>query len=163
MSRTNVMRLLEAAGIAHEPLRFDVDADDLSAAHAAAMLDMPLASVFKTLVLRGERTGVFVCCVPADGTIDLRKAAAAAGDKRAEMLPLSGLTAVTGYVRGGCSPIGMKRRHPVIIDESALGLERIVISAGARGQMVALSPRALIDYTAARPADIIKREATGDE
>lgn len=154
MTKTNVVRLLEAAEIAFRPIEYAVDESDLSGESTAGKLGIPPEQVFKTLVLRGERTGVFVCCIPSDGTIDLRKAARAAGDKKAEMLPMKELLPVTGYVRGGCSPVGMKRRYPLFIDETCVLFDEIAISAGTRGLMVMLSPQALVAYTGAQEADL---------
>lgn len=152
--KTNVMRLLEEAKIPFEAREFPVDLQDLSAGHAASLLQLPAERLFKTLVLRGGRGGVFVCCIPATGTIDLRKAAKASGEKKAEMLPMKDLPATTGYQRGGCSPIGMKRRFALYIDAACEGMDTIAVSAGARGAMVLLSPQALIAYTGARTADL---------
>ncbi len=154
MTKTNVMRLLDAAGIPYEALAYDVDEDDLSGERTARVLGVPPESVFKTLALTGERTGVFICCVPCHEEIDLRKAARAAGDKKAEMLPQKSLLATTGYVRGGCSPIGMKRKYPLFIDETCVLCETILISAGARGAMVRVSVEALIAYTGAVCTDL---------
>ena len=113
--KTNVMRLLDAAKIAYEAKEYPVDENDLSGSHAADLMGVDHGSVFKTLVLRGEKTGYMVCCIPVDGEVDLKKAARAAGDKKVEMLPMKELLPVTGYVRGGCSPIGMKKRFPICL------------------------------------------------
>ena len=148
-TKTNVMRLLDAAKIPYEAKEYD-----LSGSHAADMLGVDHGSVFKTLVLKGERTGFFVCCIPVDGEVDLKKAAKAAGDKKVEMLPMKDLLATTGYIRGGCSPIGMKKRFPTFIDEAALKYETIAVSAGQRGFQVLLSPQALADYVGATLLDL---------
>jgi len=155
MTRTNVTRLLDGAGIAHTALAYEVDEDDLSGGHTAQSLGLPPEMLFKTLALRGERTGVFICCIPCLETIDLRKAAAASGNKKAEMLPLKELLPTTGYPRGGCSPIGMKRKFPLFIDETYALSETIAVNAGSRGVMVLVAPDALIGYTGARAADLI--------
>ena len=155
MTRTNVMRLLEVAGIPFVIKEYAVDEEDLSGEHTAAMIGVPADQVFKTLVLRGERTGIFVCCIPCHEEIDLRKAARAAGDKKAEMLPMKELLPTTGYVRGGCSPIGMKRKYPLFIDEMYILHDTILVSAGVRGAMVGLRPEALIAYTGAKEVDIV--------
>ena len=131
-----------------------VDEHDLSGSHAADMLGVDHGSVFKTLVLKGERTGFLVCCIPVDGEVDLKKAAKAAGDKKVEMLPMKDLLATTGYIRGGCSPIGMKKKFPTFIDEAALNYETIAVSAGQRGFQVLLSPQALADYVGAKLLDL---------
>ena len=149
-TKTNVMRLLDAAKIPYEAKEYPVDENDLSGSHAADMLGVDHGSVFKTLVLKGERTGFLVCCIPVDGEVDLKKAAKAAGDKKVEMLPMKDLLATTGYIRGGCSPIGMKKRFPTFIDEAALKYETIAVSAGQRGFQVLLSPQALADYVGAK-------------
>lgn len=152
--KTNVMRLLSAAGVAFEALAYTPEESDLSGEHTAGLLGLPPETVFKTLALAGDRTGVFICCIPSHEAIDLRKAARAAGDKRAQMLPLKDLLPATGYVRGGCSPVGLKRRHPVFIDESCRLFDRIAVSGGARGVMVWLSPEDLIAHVQATVADL---------
>ena len=154
MTRTNVLRLLESAGIPCEARAYPVDENDLSGVHTARLLGLPPERLFKTLVLRGERTGIFVCCIPCAEEIDLRKAATAAGDKKCEMLPMKELLPTTGYIRGGCSPIGMKRRFPVWIDETAALHTRIAVSAGVRGMMVLLAPEDLKAYVGAQEADL---------
>ena len=153
-TKTNVMRLLDAAKIPYEAKEDPVDEHDLSGSHAADMLGVDHGSVFKTLVLKGERTGFLVCCIPVDGEVDLKKAAKAAGDKKVEMLPMKDLLATTGYIRGGCSPIGMKKKFPTFIDEAALKYETIAVSAGQRGFQVLLSPQALADYVGAKLLDL---------
>lgn len=157
MKKTNAMRLLDGAGIAYAAKTYAYDEQDLSGVHAAALMDMPPQQVFKTLLAKGERTGYFVCCLPSDAELDLKKAAAAAGDKRAELVPLKDLLPLTGYVRGGCSPVGMKKRYPTVLDGSALDSAEISVSGGARGLSLVLAGRDLADYTGAVVADI-KRE-----
>ena len=141
---TNVTRLLDSKGVAHRVVTYEVDLSDLSATHAAEVTGLPADQVFKTLALRGPKGGVFLCCVPGDTEVDLRKAAKAAGEKSVEMLPLKDLTAATGYLRGGCSPIGTKRAYPVYVDETAQLFDGISVSAGARGSQVVLAPEALL-------------------
>jgi Cys-tRNA(Pro)/Cys-tRNA(Cys) deacylase len=155
--RTNVTRLLESRGIAHRVVTYEVDLSDLSAVHAAEKVGLPADQVFKTLALRGPKNGVFLCCVPGDVEVDLKKAAKAAGEKSVEMLPLKELTAATGYLRGGCSPIGTKRAYPVFIDETAQLFDEISVSAGARGSQVVLSPGELLGVLEGRAsyADLI--------
>lgn len=156
-AKTNVVRLLEAAGISHTVYTYPVDETDLSGEHTAAVLSLPPEMVYKTLVLRGERAGVFVCCIPCREEIDLRKAALTAGDKKCELLPTRDLLPATGYIRGGCSPIGMKRRYPLFFEEALLLSPSVVISGGTRGVMVEIaSPQALIDLIGGTPADLIK-------
>lgn len=156
MIKTNVMRLLEAADIAFAAREYTADEDDLSGEATAHKLGISPESLFKTLVLRGEKTGLFVCCIPCHEEIDLRKAARAAGDKKAEMIAVKELLPATGYVRGGCSPIGMKRKYPLFVDETCELYDTIAVSAGVRGAMVFLSPVALLAYTGARVADLTK-------
>jgi Cys-tRNA(Pro)/Cys-tRNA(Cys) deacylase len=154
--KTNVTRLLDALGIAHRVVSYEADPSDLSAISAAEKLGIPAGRVFKTLALRGDKGGIFLCCLPGDEEINLKKAAAAAGEKSVAMLPLKDLLAATGYVRGGCSPIGTKRAYAVFIDEAAILHEEISISAGARGTQVLLAPDDLLRALAgrARYADI---------
>lgn len=149
MKKTNAIRLLEQAGVAYEARTYPVNESDLSGTHAAAVLGIPAGQVFKTLVLRGAKTGYFVCCIPVDQEVDLKKAAKAAGDKKAEMLPMKELLPVTGYIRGGCSPVGMKKKFPTFLDTSAQNWDRISVSAGTRGEMVLVEPERLRELTAA--------------
>ena len=154
MTRTNVMRLLDAAGIAYETREYPWQEDDLSGTHAAQELGMPPEQVFKTLVARGDKTGPLVFCIPVEENLDLRKAASASGNKRVEMLPLRELTGLTGYQRGGCSPIGMKKKFPTCIDETAILFDTIGVSAGMRGVQILLNPQALADYIGAQFAEL---------
>ena len=151
---TNVTRLLSVAGIEFGVRTYEADERDLSAMHAAAALDWPVEQLFKTLVLRGPKVGVFVCCIPSAEEIDLRKAARAAGDKKCEMLIMKDLLQTVGYVRGACSPIGMKKKFPTFIDETCALWDLIAVSAGQRGCMVMLNPDELIRYTSASPCDL---------
>ena len=155
MIKTNVMRLLDAAKIKYEAREYPVDEHDLSGSHAADLMGADHGSVFKTLVLKGERTGYLVCCIPVDGEVDLKKAARAALDKKVEMLPMSDLLSLTGYVRGGCSPKGMKKKFPTYLDLSALEYEKIAISAGMRGVQVILPPEELAEYVGAKITDLM--------
>lgn len=153
--KTNAARLLDKAGILYGTVPYEVDEDRLSAVHVAAQLGEEVARVFKTLVLRGDKTGCLVCVIPGDRETDLKKAARASGNKRTEMLPLRELLPVTGYIRGGCSPIGMKKAFPTYIHESCLGFDRIYVSAGLRGLQLCLAPGDLIRYTGAVVADLV--------
>lgn len=146
MVKTNAMRLLETAGIDFQTNEYEVDDHDLTGAHAADLMGMDYDTVFKTLVLKGEKTGYLVCCIPVDEELDLKKAARAAGDKRVEMIPMKDLLSVTGYIRGGCSPIGMKKKYPTFIEETAILHDQISISAGIRGQQILIFPQALVDF-----------------
>ncbi len=156
IEKTNVMRLLEQAGIEYEAREYEVDENDLSGSHAADVMGEDHDSVFKTLVLRGERTGYLVCCIPVDEELDLKKAAKAAGDKKVEMLPMKELLGVTGYIRGGCSPVGMKKKFPTYIEETAILFDRIAVSAGMRGKQILLSPETLAEYVNASFVPLIK-------
>lgn len=158
--KTNVMRLLDKAKIKYEAKEYPVDENDLSGSHAADLLGVDHGSVFKTLVLRGEKTGFLVCCIPVDGEVDLKKAAKAAGDKKVEMLPMKELLPTTGYIRGGCSPIGMKKRFPTYLDPSAFRYEKIAVSAGMRGVQVLLSPKDLVDYVGASVTELVVNQLT---
>jgi len=157
MTVTNAMRLLTQAGISFETSEYPVDESDLSGVHAAAMLGVDADCVFKTLVVRGERRGVCVFVIPVAEELDLKKCAAAMGDKRAEMIHVRELLGLTGYVRGGCSPIGMKKKYPTYIDEIATLFDRIYVSAGLRGQQLIIDPQDLRAYTEATFADLTKR------
>lgn len=154
MTKTNAMRLLDAAGIAYRTAEYPWDENDLSGVHAAEALGMPAEEVFKTLVARGDKTGPLVFCIPVAESLDLRKAAAASGNKRVEMLPQKELLGLTGYIRGGCSPIGMKKKFPTCIDETAILFDEIAASAGMRGEQLILSPQALADYLGAAFVDL---------
>lgn len=142
--KTNAMRKLETGKIPYEAVAYPVDDDNFDGLLVARKVGMDPATVFKTLVAKGEKRGYLVFCVPVDRELDLKAAAQAAGDKRVELLPMKELLPVTGYVRGGCSPIGMKKLFPTFMDESALTHERVAVSAGVRGMQVVVEPRALM-------------------
>lgn len=146
MNRTNVMRLLDAAKITCRAAWYEYDENDLNGMHAAEAIGMPPEQIFKTLVARGEKRGYLVFCIPVCCELDLKKAARAAGDKKVELIPVKELLPLTGYVRGGCSPIGMKKRFPTFLDETALLYEEIGVSAGCRGCQILLAPEDLIRY-----------------
>lgn len=154
MTKTNAMRLLDRAKISYEVQTYDYDESDLSGLHAAAELGMNPHQVFKTLVTRGERQGIQVFCIPVCCSLDLKKAAKVSGDKKVEMIAVRELLGLTGYMRGGCSPIGMKKQYPTYIDQSALEFARIGVSAGKRGEQLLLDPSALIAYVGMTPADL---------
>ena len=149
MNKTNAMRLLEAAGISFKTAEYAVDESDLSGVHAAEMLGQPAEQVFKTLVLKGDKSGYFVCCIPVAEELDLKKAAKVSGNKKCEMLHVKDLLGVTGYIRGGCSPVGMKKKFPTYIDDTAGLFDEIAVSAGVRGMQVILAPDALGNYVEA--------------
>jgi Cys-tRNA(Pro)/Cys-tRNA(Cys) deacylase len=155
--KTNVTRLLDAAKIPYEVLSYEVDEADLSGVHAASLLNMPGFSseqVFKTLVLRGASGAYFVCCIPVAENVDLKKAAKVMEEKSADLIAVKELLPLTGYVRGGCSPMGMKKTFPILVDETATLFDRISVSAGLRGALVLLAPQALITYINARLCDL---------
>lgn len=157
--KTNAARLLDKAGIPYKLVPYEVDENDLSATHVADTLGEDVAMVFKTLVLHGDRTGgegYFVCVIPGAEEVDLKKAAKAAGMKKAEMIPMKELLPLTGYIRGGCTAIGMKKPFPVYFHSTATGFDRIFVSAGQRGLQLELSPSDLIGYVKGEVADLIK-------
>lgn len=144
--KTNAARLLDAAGIEYELVPYSYSEEDLSAESVAAELSELIEQVFKTLVLRGDKTKEFVCVIPGNMEVDLKVAAKISGNKNCEMLHVKDLLPTTGYIRGGCSPIGMKKPFPTFIHESALLYDYIYISAGKRGLQIKINPQALIDF-----------------
>ena len=154
MNKTNAMRLLDGAKIKYTVLEYEVDENDLTGTHVALQLGREPASVFKTIVTRGEKRGVVVLCVPTDMEIDLKKAARAVGDKRLEPVPLKELLPLTGYIRGGCSPIGMKKKYPTYFHQTALDLPDISVSAGVRGAQIVMPAAELIAFIGAGTADL---------
>lgn len=152
--KTNVARLLDQAKIAYELVPYDVDESDLSAIHVAESLNENIEQVFKTIVLRGDKTGLFVCVIPGNNEVDLKKVAKISGNKKSEPLPLKELLPSTGYIRGGCSPIGMKKPYPTYIHESASGLDFIYISAGVRGVQLKINPKDLSDLIKGEYGDL---------
>ena len=155
-AKTNVTRLLEAAGIPFRTFEYEVDENDLSGMHIAEQAHVDPAAMFKTLVMKGERNGYFVCCLPVNDELDLKKVAKAFDDKKCDLIPMKSLRDLTGYVRGGCSPIGMKKKFPTFIDETAILFDEIYINAGMRGLMVIVEPSALIEYVGAKAVDLVK-------
>ena len=155
IDKTNAARLLDRAKIAYELIPYTVDENNLAATHVAEELGEDIASVFKTLILKGDRTGYFVCVIPGDKEVDLKSAARVSGNKSCDLIPMKELLPTTGYIRGGCSPIGMKRPFPTFIHATALDFDRIYISAGVRGLQIAIHPQALIDYVGATVADVV--------
>ena len=158
VEKTNAARLLDRAKIAYELVPYRVDEEHLAATHVAEELGEDIGSVFKTLVLRGDRTGYFVCVVPADHEVDLKAAARVSGNKKADLIPMKELLPVTGYIRGGCSPICMKKQFPTYINSSAASLPAIYISAGVRGLQLKIAPAELIAFVGATVAEISRRE-----
>ncbi len=155
MEKTNVVRLLEQAGFSCRTASYAYDERDLSGIHAAAGIGMPAEQVFKTLVARGEKRGLLVFCIPVCCELDMKKAARAAGDKKVELIHVKELPDLTGYIRGGCSPIGMKKRFPTFLEESAQLYDEIAVSAGKRGCQVILAPDALAQCVEASFHDLI--------
>ena len=147
--KTNAARLLEAAGVPFELVPYEVDENNLAADHIAQQLGEPIEQVFKTLVLRGDRNGLFVCVMPGSMEVDLKVAARISGNKSCEMIHVKELLPNTGYIRGGCSPIGMKKPLPTFIHESALLYDYIYVSAGVRGLQLRLAPEDLIKFIGA--------------
>lgn len=152
--KTNAARILDREGVRYELVPYEVDEDDLSAAHLAAQLGQDLDRVFKTLILKGDKTGHMVCVIPGGAELDLKKAAKASGNKNCAMIAMKDLQKVTGYIRGGCSPLGMKKKFPAHIDETALLHESVYVSAGLRGVQLQLNPGELIRVTGAVVADL---------
>lgn len=153
--KTNALRLLDAAKVAYQTRTYEVDETDLSAVHVAAQLHEDVAQVFKTLVLRGDKTGIFVCIIPGDKEVDLKKAAKLSGNKSCAMIKMQELLPITGYIRGGCSPIGMKKNYPMYIHQSCQDFEQIYISAGCRGMQVYLRVDDLIHFAHLTIGDLI--------
>lgn len=153
-NKTNVMRILDAAKIAYQPLEYEVDENNLAGTHIADQIGLPYEKVFKTLVARGDKTGVVVFCIPSDLEIDLKKAARATGNKRIEMIHVKDLLGLTGYIRGGCSPIGMKKKFPTFLSHKAEQQPEITVSAGVRGVQLLLKTNDLIAFIGAKCADI---------
>ena len=153
--KTNAARLLDKAKIAYQLIPYEVDESDLSAIHVAEMLNEPVEQVFKTLVLKGDKTGHFVCIIPGAEELDLKKAAKISGNKNCEMIPMKELLPTTGYIRGACSPLGMKKQFPSFIHTSCEYFEKIYVSAGKRGLQLYLSPLELIKTIRATISELI--------
>ena len=154
-TKTNAVRLIQQAGITCREAFYEFDESDLSGNHAAAAIGKPAEEVFKTLVARGERTGINVFCIPVCFELNLKKAAKAAGDKNMELVPVKELLALTGYIRGGCSPVGMKKKYPTYFDEVCMLFDQIAVSAGERGHQMILPPEDLVQLLDAKLVDII--------
>ncbi len=157
--KTNAARLLDKAGLKYNLIPYEYDENDLAAQHVADSLGQDIARVFKTLVLHGDRTGYIVCVVPGDMEVELKALAKVSGNKKVEMIPMKDLLNVTGYIRGGCSPIGMKKRFPTYFHVTANNYETIYVSAGVRGLQIEISPSDLIGFVQATVADV----ASGQE
>jgi Cys-tRNA(Pro)/Cys-tRNA(Cys) deacylase len=155
MTKTNAARILDSQNIHYELLAYEVDESDLSARAVADKLNQNIDQVFKTLVLRGDKTGIFVCIIPGAEELDLKKAANISGNKNAAMIAMKEILPLTGYVRGGCSPLGMKKNYPTFIDESCELYDFIFVSAGIRGLQLKLAPQDLINLTSSRIGDLL--------
>ena len=159
MQKTNAIRLLEKAKIPFETIEYEFDEADLSGVHVAQSVNLNPEIVFKTLVARGDKNGFCVFCIPCAEELDLKKAAKVSGNKKIEMLPLKELLPSTGYIRGGCSPVGMKKMLPTYFHNSSLNYEKIAVSGGARGIQLFLSPKDLISFVGGTSEDITKDES----
>lgn len=153
--KTNAARILDRLGIKYELHTYPVDPDNLAADHVAEALGQDIRRVFKTLVLKGNKTGLFVCVIAGNQEVDLKKAARASGNKNCEMLPLKELLPATGYIRGGCTALGMKKKYPVFVSEEISGFDTIYVSAGIRGMQIELAPADYLRAAEATPADLI--------
>ena len=155
IQKTNAARLLDSKKVPYELIPYDVDENDLSAVHIASQLNEPINMVFKTLVLKGDRNGYFVCVVPGDKEIDLKLAAKATGNKSCNLIPMKELLPLTGYIRGGCSPISMKKQFPTYIHSTCKDFDSIYVSAGVRGLQFKINPNDLCGVTGAVVCDLI--------
>ena len=155
INKTNAARILDSKKINYELVPYTVDESDLAATHVAAELGEDIAQVFKTLVLRGDRNGLLVCVIPGDKEVDLKKAAKLSGNKKVEMIAMKELLPLTGYIRGGCCPIGMKKPFPTWIHSTCMDFPFIYISAGIRGLQLKIAPQDLLDVTGSVVADLI--------
>ena len=156
--KTNACRILERQGVNFELIEYEVDPDNLDANHVASALGQDITTVYKTLVLHGDKTGHFVCVIQGDKEVDLKKAAKASGNKKVAMIPMKELLPLTGYIRGGCTAIGMKKNFPVFLDQNASSLELFHVSAGKRGLQIKLNPKDYIKVTEATLTDLIVNE-----
>ena len=154
MKKTNAARLLDARHVHYELAEYEVDENDLSAISLAKKIGQDVEQIFKTLVLRGDKTGVFVCVIPGNAEVDLKKAAKISGNKSCAMVQQKELLGLTGYIRGGCSPLGMKKPYPIFIHESCRLFGQIFISAGQRGLQIKINPDDLIRITEAVVCDL---------
>lgn len=154
MTKTNAMRILDKEKIEYSAVEYEVDENDLSGVHIASVTGMDPDFVFKTIVARGDKCGLSVFCIPCDMELDLKKCARVTGDKKIELLPVKELLVNTGYIRGGCSPIGMKKAYPTYMDETSMLFEKIAVSAGVRGCMLLINPESLIKLVSITLADL---------
>ncbi len=155
IAKTNAARLLDAAEIEYELIPYEVDETDLGAQHIADQLGENIEQVFKTLVLQGDKTGHLVCVIPGAEEVDLKKAAKVSGNKKVDLIPMKELLPTTGYIRGGCSPVGMKKPFPTYIDETCILYDYIYVSAGVRGLQFKINPETLVKFVGAQAVDLI--------
>ena len=155
ISKTNAARMLDKAKIPYKLVPYEVDENDLSAKHVAGVLGENIEQVFKTLVLHGDKTGHLVCVVPGDHEVDLKKVAKASGNKKCDMIAVKELLPLTGYIRGGCSPVGMKKHFPTFIHSTVEKFDKIWVSAGIRGLQIEIAPKDLVKEVRATVSDII--------
>ncbi len=155
MKKTNAMRILDRKKVKYNAIEYHVDEADLSAVHVAASLGQDIEKVFKTLVLEGDKTGFIVACIPGADEVNLKKLASVSGNKKCAMVPMKNILGLTGYIRGGCSPVGMKKHFPTFIHETAENFDTIYISAGVRGMQVEVNPKDLIDVATAELCDLV--------
>ncbi|WP_066719311.1 Cys-tRNA(Pro) deacylase [Clostridium sp. Marseille-P299] len=155
MVKTNAMRLLEQANVNFTTIEYEVDEANLSGTHVAEQTGQPVEQVFKTLVTKGEKKGYMVFCIPVAEELNLKKAANIVGDKKIELIPVKDLLSLTGYIRGGCSPVGMKKKFPTYIDETAILFDEIIISAGVRGCQMVVNREQIVNYLEAELADFV--------
>lgn len=158
ISKTNAARLLDKAKVKYELIPYEVDESDLSATHVAEQLGEPVEQLFKTLVLKGDKQGFFVCVIPADNEVDLKMAAKVSGNKSCQMIPMKDLLETTGYIRGACSPVGMKKKFSTYIHPSCLDFDFIYVSAGQRGIQLKVSPTDLIKVVQAEVVPLFEEE-----
>lgn len=157
IDKTNAARLLDKEGVEYKLIPYEVDESDLSAVHVAHQLKEPVEQLFKTLVLKGDKSGYFVCIIPGDKELNLKIAARVSGNKSCDMIPMKDLLNVTGYIRGACSPIGMKKVYPGYIDESALNFDFIYVSAGKRGLQIQIDPNKLMQVAHIKVEELIEK------
>lgn len=154
-SKTNAIRIVQQAKIPYEEAYYEYDENDLNGNNAAKAIGMPAEQVYKTLVVRGSKTGINVFCIPVCCELNLKKAAKTTGDKAIELVAVKELLGLTGYIRGGCSPVGMKKKYPTYFDETCQLFDKIAVSAGERGHQMILPTTNLIELTSAKLCDII--------
>ena len=152
--KTNAIRLIQQAKLVYREAFYDYDENDLSGLHAAQAISMPPEQVFKTLVARGDRNGINVFCIPVCCDLDLKKAAKVSGNKKLDLVPVKELLPLTGYIRGGCSPVGMKKHYPTLFDETCILWDEIAVSAGARGHQLLIAPDLLVTFVRGSTVDL---------